>query len=98
MNRIETAIRGKQRNEPAPSMQAHFELRDLFEFRMLLLVFLHRNRRQRASSVLQLEAVRESQIGVGERRSVVLAGHQFTGEEVPHSNIGDEGLVVDVLG
>ena len=66
--------------------------------RRLLPILSDPERQQGLSLVLELEAVREPQIGVGKRRSVVLAGHQFTGEEVTHSNIGDEGLVIDVLG
>jgi len=42
------------------------------------------------SLVPDLEAIRESQIGIGQRSATLLARHQLAGEEVTHTDIGNE--------
>ena len=42
------------------------------------------------SLVFNLEAIGESEIGIGQRSAVVFARHQFAGEEVADAKIGDE--------
>ena len=47
--------------------------------------------------MFDLEAIGETQIGIGQRSSMVLSGHQIAGEGVADTKVSDERFAIDVL-